>query len=87
MNILLPAICNPYIDPQVCRIALLGFVCPGVDAHQCCTVHHPEGIRIREARNVCFFKSMRIPAKMKEEKAKTKVNPLKQSKRDKSQGA
>ena len=78
MFILLPANCNPFIGERVCRIAPIGFVCPGVDKHQCCTIYFDEGIARNNKTGNCQFKDTRKPVETTRGK---KVNPLKQSKR------
>jgi hypothetical protein len=86
MNILLPTIANPFIDPMYarkCRIASEGYICIFVDRNGCCKTLHSLGIAKVNRTKKCVYKDIRKPVEAKKGK---KINPLKQSKR-KSAGA
>ncbi len=62
-----------------CSIADVDFKCPG-SALGTCAVFMDEGVTVRNERGKCNFKNMRNPNKR--DKKKSKVNPLKASKRE-----
>ena len=64
---------------MLCSIANVEFNCPGATLGNC-TVFLDEGVTVRNDRGKCNFKNLRNPNKR--DKKKSKVNPLKASKRE-----
>jgi hypothetical protein len=54
-----------------------GFVCPGADGPYC-TVYSNRGVKAANRRHFCSFKDVRRPPKVA---LKSRINPLKASKR------
>lgn len=65
--------------PLVCPLAKEdGFICPGMNSFDGCSIYNNDGILLRKRIGSCDFKNLRKPEVIGKKKF---VNPLKASKR------